>query len=124
MNKQTRRCWAIRSDKNNMKVLFGELSKGRFRQGWGYDPTQDLQLLQTEIDKGGSWWERLSAVQQEALPHLRMLARSNDSIKQGDILVIPNLPDYGFFCLAEVTGEYNYAPMRLKSDFDVNDSTF
>ncbi len=116
-----RRYWAIRSDKNNKKILFGELTRGQLRQGWGYDLSQDLQLLQAEIEKGGSWWDRLTSVQKEALPQLRMFSRSTDSIQQGDIIVIPNLPDHGFFCIAEVAGNYTYAPMKLKKDVDVNE---
>lgn len=121
MKSPNRRYWAIRSDKNNMEILFCELTKGQLRQGWGYDISQDLRSLQSEIEKGGSWWDRLTSVQKEALPQLRMLAKSTDSIQRGDIVVIPNLPGYGFFCIAEVTGDYTYAPMKLKKDVDVNE---
>lgn len=121
MNYDNRRYWAIRSDKNNMKLLFGELTEGRLRQGWGSDPSQDLRLLQDEIEKGGSWWNRLTSVQKEALPQLRMLRDSADSIKKGDIVIIPNLPVYGFFCIAEVDGDYTYEPMQLDEDVDINE---
>jgi hypothetical protein len=85
-----------------MNILFNELQNGKFRQGWGYDVSQDLRILQSEINKGGSWWYRLTSIQKEALPQLRMFAKSNDSIQINDILIIPNLPSYGFFCIAEV----------------------
>jgi hypothetical protein len=88
MERSKRRFWAIRTDKDNSSVLFAELQKGRLRQGWGYDASQDLQLLQAEIDKGGSWWDRLKAVQKESLPQLRMLSKSEDSIQLKDIIII------------------------------------
>jgi len=121
MTASNRRYWAIRSDKNNMKLLFSELSRGQLRQGWGHDSSQDLSKLQAEIEKGGSWWDRLTSLQKEALPQLRMLAKSTDSIQRGDVIVIPNLPDYGFFCIAEVTGDYTYAPLKLKKGTDINE---
>jgi len=121
MEAPKRRYWAIRLDKNNMKLLFAELLEGRLRQGWGYDATQDLRMLQAEIEKGGSWWGRLTSVQKEALPQLRMYAKSTDSIQQGDVVIVPNLPDDGFFCIAEVNGDYAYAPMKLENDSDINE---
>jgi hypothetical protein len=121
MKTQNRRYWAVRSDKNNMNILFNELQNGKFRQGWGYDVSQDLRILQSEINKGGSWWDRLTSIQKEALPQLRMFAKSNDSIQINDILIIPNLPSYGFFCIAEVVGDYTYSFLQLDKDHDVNE---
>jgi hypothetical protein len=121
METSDRRYWAIRSDKHNIPLLFAELQKGRLRQGWGYDATQDLRLLQTEIDRGGSWWAKMTPIQREALPNLRMFSKSNDSIKLNDIIIIPNLPEYGMFCIAEVSGEYIYDPLHLSKENDIND---
>ena len=121
MENRKRRFWAIRTDKDNSAVLFAELQEGRLRQGWGYDASQDLRLLQAEIDKGGSWWDRLKEVQKESLPQLRMLSKSEDSIQLKDIIIIPNLPTYGLFCVAEVSGEYSYSPLMLNKEKDIND---
>jgi hypothetical protein len=62
MTNRARRYWAIRTDRNNRELLFHELGEGRLRQGWGYDPSQDLHLIQEEVARGGNWWERLSNV--------------------------------------------------------------
>jgi hypothetical protein len=112
MKTSDRRYWAIRSDKKEIPLLFPELQKGRLRQGWGWDASQDLRLLQAEIDKGGAWWDRLTPDQTEAWPNLRMFSKSNDSIQLNNIVIIPNLPDDGFFCVAEVSGEYNFDPIE------------
>lgn len=121
METANRRFWAIRTDKDNKTLLFAELQEGRLRQGWGYDASQDLHLLQAEIDKGGSWWDCVTPVQKEALPQLRMLSKSEDSIQLKDIVIIPNLPDYGLFCVAEVSGEYTYNPLKLNKENDSNE---
>jgi hypothetical protein len=121
MKTPDRRYWAIRSDKNNIPLLFAELQQGRLRQGWGYVANQDLRLLQTEIDKGGSWWAGMTQAQKDALANLRMFSKSNDSIQLNDIVIIPNLPEYGLFCVAEVNGEYTYDPIILSDENDINE---
>lgn len=121
MVNRNRRFWAIRTDKNNSKLLFSELVRGRMRQGWGYDDTQDLRIIQREIDQGGKWWERLTEEQKEALPHLRMLSDAEDSIQMGDILLLPNLPQPNLFCFAEVVGQYYFEMLPLDEETDVNE---
>jgi hypothetical protein len=116
-----RRYWALRTDRYNKSLLLSELWDGRLRQGWGYDPSQDLQFIQTEIVKGGTWWERLSETQKQVLPHLRMLSSAQDSVQLGDWILVPNLPEDGYFFIAEVTGEYNYDPLTLSAPEDIND---
>ena len=107
-----KRYWSIRTDKDNQEILFEELKNGKLRQGWGYDESQSLVIIQPEIDKGGEWWKRLSDIQSEALPNLRMLSDAEDSIEIGDIILAPNLPKQNLFCLAEVTGKYVYDQYR------------
>ncbi|HVA82333.1 MAG TPA: restriction endonuclease [Candidatus Binataceae bacterium] len=115
-----RRYWAIRTDRENRALLLEELRQGRLRQGWGYDPSQDLRLVQREIANQGAWWERLSENQKEVLPHLRMLADAHDSVQPGDWAIVPNLPEQGLFVIVEVVGNYYYEPLKLSSDSDIN----
>ena len=121
MSAGIRRYWAIRTDRNNRSLLLGELRDGRLRQGWGHDPSQDLRSIQAEVAGGGKWWERLTNVQQEVLPHLRMLSSSTDSIQLGDWILVPNLPEQGSFLVAEVTGDYHYMPLPLCKENDISD---
>jgi Restriction endonuclease len=115
-----RRYWAIRTDKENKSLLLGELCAGRLRQGWGYDPSQNLRLVQDEIARGGAWWDRLTEKQKEVLLHLKMLSAAHGGVKIGDWILVPNLPDYGAFVIAEVTGDYQFEPLDLVGDTDVN----
>jgi hypothetical protein len=91
------------------------------RQGWGYDPSQDLQFVQAEIVKGETWWERLSETQKEVLPHLRMLSSAQDSVQLGDWILVPNLPEDSYFFIVEVTGHYYYDPLILSVTEDINE---
>lgn len=111
---------AIRTDRNNRELLFHELGEGRLRQGWGYDPSQDLHLIQEEVARGGNWWERLSNVQKEVLPHLRMLSSAWDSVQLGDWILVPNLPEAGSFLIGDVVGPYYYERLSLREENDIN----
>lgn len=122
MSTTSRRYWAIRTDKYNIPLILSELRAGRLRQGWGYDPSQDLRLVQAEISRGGEWWERWTEEQKEVLAHLKMLSKSDGGVQVGDWILLPNLPEYGpFFLVAEVTGEYYFDMLSLAEDTDVND---
>jgi hypothetical protein len=68
---------------------------------------------------GGDWWQRLTDGQQEVCPHFRMLgANPDDSVQIGDVILVPNLPDYGYFILVRVTGQYRYEPISLDPSQD------
>jgi len=122
MSTQPRRYWAIRTDKENIPLLLSEVRAGRLRQGWGYNPGQDLRLVRAEISQGGKWWERLTEQQKEVLGHLKMLCTSEGGVQCGDWILLPNLPEYGpFFLVAEVTGDYYFDMLSLVGDADVND---
>jgi hypothetical protein len=104
-----RKYWGFRTDKDYQADFFEELKAGRLRQGWGYDVSQDLRIIKQNIDSGGEWWKLMSENQNQAWPHYRMLGVGDDSIHQGDIMLLPKLPNDSMFCLAEVTGEYYFS---------------
>lgn len=129
MTDRKHRYWAERTDKDARSYLLSELQQGHLRQGWGESPDQNLLVIQAEIDKGGKWWERLSEEQKEALPQLRMLSSAKDSVQMGDWILVPNLPEDGYFLIAEVVGDYYYdnknayehvLPVRLLIDKGIN----
>jgi hypothetical protein len=120
MNRSERRYWAIRTSRDNQKLLFGELYADRLRQGWGFDPSQDLRLIQAEISRGGNWWERLTETQKQVLPHLKMLSASEGGAQVGDWVLAPNLPENGRFVIAEITGDYYFDPLPLRGKDDTN----
>jgi len=106
----------MRTARERRAELLPELRNGRLRQGWGYDSSQDLRLIQAEIEHGGKWWERLNDEEKSALPNLRMLSAAEDSVHLGDYILLPNLPEDGTFLVAEVNGDY-YFDMLNEEDF-------
>jgi len=109
-----RRYWAIRTDRRNRELIYRELGQGRLRQGWGWDPSQDLRLVQAKLERG----EDLTQTEEAALPNLRMLTSRDDGVKPRDWILLPNLPDPRFFVIAEVTGDYYYEPVQLPPEHD------
>lgn len=64
-----------------------ELNNGRLRQGWGWDERQDLRNL--KMDEGAG----------RNRPML-------NKVKKGDILLIPQLPNWGQIAIVEATEDW------------------
>ncbi len=87
------RYWGYRIDTSRREAIeffWKELEKGRLRQGWGYDPGQDLRDM--KVDGGASG-------------NLRMLKE----VKKGHILLVPRLPNWGQVAIVEATDDWDKA---------------
>ena len=80
--------WCYRIDTSRIKFFTNELSEGRLRQGWGWDEAQDLRNF--KLDEGAG----------------RNRPMFN-KVKKGDILLIPQLPNWGEVALVEATEDWN-----------------
>lgn len=80
--------WGYRVDTSKLEFFTSELYEGRLRQGWGYDKDQDLRNL--KLDEGAG----------------RNRAMFN-KVKKGDILLIPQIPNWGEVALVEATEDWN-----------------
>lgn len=80
--------WCYRVDKTRISYFVKELSEGRLRQGWGWDNAQDLRNFR--LDEGAG-------------RNMPMFKR----VKKGDILLIPQLPNWGEVALVEATEDWN-----------------
>ncbi len=99
------RYWALRTDQNRRSWIWSELKAGRLRQGWGYRPELDLELLADVKRRAG----RLPKYQQDAWRgNRRLLPSQADSVQVGDIVVFLHMPRYGVWSIARVTGGYRY----------------
>ena len=78
--------WAFRVDRRHLSVLDKELEDGRLRQGWGWDPRQNLKQL--TLNEG-------------ARRNMRML-----QVRKGDRILIPHLPNYGQVSIVEATEDW------------------
>lgn len=80
--------WCYRVDTSKIKFFTNELNEGRLRQGWGWDEAQDLRNF--KLDEGAG----------------RNRPMFN-KVKKGDILLIPQLPNWGEVALVEATEDWN-----------------
>lgn len=96
-----RRYWASRPDKNSLPYFWHELQNGRLRQGWGYLPEQDLRKV------AESPWDAQSDDQRQTSRQHRMLG-GDGGWQDGDVVLMPNMPTWGMFALAEIAGPYDF----------------
>jgi hypothetical protein len=82
-----------------------ELEEGCLRQGWGYDPCQDLRRIQKKVAAG----KQLNDDEQDARRNRRLLDTEPGGVKPGDVLLLPNLPEDGWWVMARVAGPYTFA---------------
>lgn len=83
----TPRCWGFRISVEHIPYLAAELAAGRLRQGWGYDPGQDLRNM--TVDRGAG-------------RNRRML-----HVNKGDLLLVPRLPRWEHVAVVEATEDWN-----------------
>lgn len=85
--------WGFRIDTRSSdlrKYLYKEIEDGRLRQGWGYSEAQDLR--KNPADAG-------------ARKNLSMY----NKVKQGDIILIPRIPEWGEVLMVRATEDWNKA---------------
>ena len=99
-------CWAMRTSRDSKEhrmFVEAELRRGRLRQGWGWDMSQDLRHLE-EI-----WADHRepSEIQKQAGRHWRMGNGQWDGYMQvGDFVAVLNTPSDGLFTICRITGDY------------------
>ncbi len=82
------RCWGYRIDTHYIPFFWKEIQNGRLRQGWGFDPGQDLRK-KTLNRKGARRNERMF-----------------HEVKKGHLLLVPRLPDWGQVSIVEATKDW------------------
>jgi hypothetical protein len=108
------RYWVMRVDRDAKPFLWDELKAGRLRQGWGYEDDQDLEVIAKRKAKGA----KLSDHQQDTWRgNRRMLASEDDSIQQGDIVLVPHLPEEQHWSVVRVVGPYSYDIAKKHDDY-------
>ena len=110
------RAWAMRTSRDgdaHRRYVREELDAGVLRQGWGYVPQQDLRQVRAIVDDRARGWTSLSEDQRWAWGHWKMLgddaAEPAAAMRQGDVVLVPNMPGEGFFTLCRIAGPYRYA---------------
>ena len=109
------RYWAIRTDQARRDFILRELQAGRLRQGWGLEPTDDLEELQ-RLRRAGvkfSEWQR-----EIWRGNRRLLPTEYGAMQIGDLVVLAHMPRPGVWSLARVTGGYRFDVSDVANAWD------
>ena len=90
-----RRYWAMRTSQWERAYIWAEAQRGRMRQGWGWAPEQDLEVIANDVRSG----RELSEVQQMAWPSRRMMLTEPDGMRTGDLILAANIREWGLVCV-------------------------
>lgn len=107
--------WVMRTDRTKIPYIYSELREGRLRQGWGN--LEDLDLR--DIKELASDRQSLSEEQRQAWRrNRRLLAEEPDGIAEGDIVLLPHLPEVGLWSVAKVqSNQYRYEISSELNDY-------
>lgn len=98
--------WAMRTSPWERSYIWAETQRGRLRQGWGWAAEQNLEVIALAVRAG----QPLSDEQQMAWPSRRMMSTEPDGMRTGDLILAPNIPEWGPVCVFRLVGSYEYAP--------------
>jgi hypothetical protein len=101
--------WVMRTSPWERPFIWSEAKGGRLRQGWGFDETQNLEVIADTVRRGSE----LSDVQHLAWRARRMQTTDPDGMRVGDLIVAPNLPEWGVISLFRLVGSYVWAPVDI-----------
>lgn len=113
MSSRPTRYWALRTDPNRRADLWAEIQAGRLREGWGWDPDMDLQVIAEQLAAE----EPLSDWQRQAWDNRRMLTSQPDGVREGDLILVPHMPETKRFSLVRVVGRYEYDGGQTFGDY-------
>lgn len=99
--------WVMRTSPWERPFIWAEAQEGRLRQGWGSTEDQNLETIALTLRQGGA----LSEAQLWARRSLRMLASWEQGMRYGDVIVAPNLPEYGRISIFRLAGSYEWSPV-------------
>jgi hypothetical protein len=108
--------WVMRTSPWERPYIWAESQRGRLRQGWGWNAEMNLDVIADLLRRGS----QLSDEQRMAWRSRRMRTAASDGMRMDDLVVAPNLPDWGRLSVFRVIGSYVYsmdAPRRFDERF-------
>ena len=108
--------WVMRTSPWERPYIWAESQRGRLRQGWGWNAEMNLDVIADLVARRG----QLSDEQRMAWRSRRMRTSASDGMRTDDLVVAPNLPDWGRLSVFRVVGSYEYsmdAPRRFDERF-------
>lgn len=101
--------WVMRTSPWERLFIWAEAQRGRLRQGWGWDETQNLDVIAEAVRRD----VELNDLQKLAWRARRMRTSAEDGMRVGDVVVAPNLPELGRLSVFRVAGSYVWAPQDI-----------
>jgi hypothetical protein len=101
--------WVMRTSPWERPYIWAEAQRGRLRQGWGWDETQNLEVIAEAVRDGFP----LNELQQLAWRARKMRTTAPDGMRLGDVIVAPNLPEWGRLSVFRITGSYRWEPREI-----------
>jgi hypothetical protein len=95
------RSWFWNIDRRHQSFFAEELLAGRLRQGWGYQPRLDLRTLKGKLDNSKPLDDEEQVCWKGNSPMF-------ESIEEGDLVVVKNVPTSEDFTIVKVSGPYNF----------------
>lgn len=106
-----RAMWAVRTARAFPRLLSDEVDAGRLRQGWGWTNEQDLRVVGAVRDTEG--YGALTTAQRVTWRgNQRLLTDRPGSVRTGDWVITPHLPDAGKLAVWRVAGDYTWDPLE------------
>ena len=94
-------CWFWNIDVESVDYFRQELESNRLRQGWGFSQKIDLRILQEKSKRG----EPLDDEEQIVWDHCSLMV---GDIREGDLIVVKQMPDPDSFSVVQVAGKYEF----------------
>ena len=98
--------WVMRTSPLRRPYIWAQAQAGRLRQGWGWSDDQNLEVIAEAVRQRID----LTDDQRVAWRSRRMRTSAPDGIRFGDLVVAPNVPQWGRLCVLRVVGPYEYQP--------------
>lgn len=108
--------WVMRTSPWERPYIWAEAQRGRLRQGWGWNDEMNLDVIAEAVRRG----HELTDEQRMATRSRRMNTSAPDGMRVDDIVIGPNLPEWGQLSVFRVAGSYKYSldkPLRFDERF-------
>ena len=102
-----RKYWVMRTSPWQRSFIWAEAQRGCLRQGWGWDESQNLDVIAEAVRRG----VELNEEQLLARRARRMRSAERGGVRLGDVVVAPNLPEWGYLSVFRVAGSYTWDPV-------------
>ncbi len=101
--------WVMRTSPWERPFIWSEASRGRLRQGWGWDDSQNLDVIAEAVHQG----RELNEEQRLARRAMKMRTAEPGGMRIGDLILAPNLPEFGFLSVFRLAGSYTWDPVDM-----------